>query len=915
MILNEDNYLEHYGILRRSGRYPWGSGEDEASTRNRSFLDTVDALKKQGVPEAEIIKGFGMTSTQYRAKKTIELAARKQDRIAQAQRLRDKGWGPSAIGRRMGLPESTIRSYLAPGEKDKVNVLQNTANMLKDQVDQKGYIDFSSGTENHMGVSQTKLATAVAMLKEQGYKVYYVKQPQLGTGELTTVKVLGKPNSPYPKLEQVKSVTNFSEDGGRSFLGLHPPLSIASNRIGVNYAEDGGKDADGVIYVRPGVKDVSLGKASYAQVRIAVDGTHYLKGMAVYKSDLPPGKDLVFNTNKSNTGRMKDAFKEMKDDPDNPFGATVRQIVEKDAHGKEHVTSAMNIVNEEGNWLDWSKSLSSQVLSKQDPKLAEAQLKMTFESRVNELKSIQALTNPTIKRHLLEKFADSTDSAAVHLKAASLPRQASHVLLPVPTLKPNEIYAPNYNNGESVVLIRYPHAGTFEIPQLKVNNRHADSRKLLGTKPLDAVGIHPDVAQRLSGADFDGDSVLVIPNNRGTIKTKPALEGLKDFDPSHSFPPYDGMKTIDGGTWDAKAGKAVFPEGVKPKGSPKQQEMGKVTNLIADMTIRGANSEELARAVRHSMVVIDSEKHSLDYKRSAEVNGIRQLKARYQGIPTGSKRPSQAGASTLITRAGSEIHIPRRKARPASEGGPIDRATGKRAWKPTGETYVNSKGETVEKTQAIERLAVTDDAHTLSTGTRIESVYADHSNRLKALANQARKESLSVKSIPYSPSAKRTYSAEVKSLTAKLDLAKRKRPLERQAQRLANAQVSLRRQANPDMDPDSLKKIKFQALTEARIRTGVITPGEKSSGIKITPDEWKAIQAGAISNHMLEEILQKSDLDVVKQLATPRTQRGITSTQRARAEAMLASGFTQAEVASQLGVPRSTLQAELRKTS
>ena len=68
-----------------------------------------------------------------------------------------------------------------------------------------------------------------------------------------------------------------------------------------------------MIYVRPGVKDLRIGDKRYGQVRIMVDGTHYLKGMAVYKDDLPPGKDIVFNTNKHNTGRKKDAMKELSE--------------------------------------------------------------------------------------------------------------------------------------------------------------------------------------------------------------------------------------------------------------------------------------------------------------------------------------------------------------------------------------------------------------------------------------------------------------------------------------------------------------------------------------------------------------------------------------------------------------------------
>lgn len=881
MVIDEDDYLAHYGILRRSGRYPWGSGETQ-DQRNRDFLGYVEDLRSKGLSETEIARGLGITTTQLRAAKSIAKNQKKQADIAMAQRLKNKGYSNIAIGERMGLNESTVRSLLAPGQKDKVDVLEATANMLKKQVDEKGYIDIGTGVEHYVGVSQTKLNTAVAMLREQGYTVHYVKVEQLGTGQQTTIKVLAPPDTPYSEVyrnrSQIKQITEFSEDGGRTYLGLQPPLSVDSKRIAVRYAEQGGSDADGVIYVRPGKEDLSLGGANYAQVRIAVDGTHYIKGMAMYKSDLPPGVDLVFNTNKSDTGNKLDAMKAMKDDPDNPFGAVVRQIIRKGPDGKDRVVSAMNIVNEEGDWESWSKSLSSQMLSKQSPMLAKTQLDMAYEQKRAELQEILALTNPAVRRKLLESYADEADSSAVHLKAAALPRQGSHVILPVNSMKETEIYAPNYRNGERVVLIRYPHGGIFEIPELTVNNRHAEARKLLGNAK-DAVGINSKVAERLSGADFDGDTVLVIPNNKGKIKTAPALADLKDFDPRSAYPAYEGM----------------------PRMSPrtKQVEMGIVSNLITDMTIRGASASELARAVKHSMVVIDAEKHNLNYKLSAIDNGIAQLKAKYQG---GSK----AGASTLISRATSEIRVPDRKPRSAAKGGPVDRTTGKKVYEPTGETYIDSRGREVPKTIKSFKLAETDDAHTLSSGTTIETVYANHSNRLKSLANEARLAAINTKPTPYSPSAKAAYAREVQSLDAKLNIALRNRPLERQAQLLANAVVQQKRNANPDLDPAEIKKIKSQALTEARVRTGA-----KKQRIEITDREWEAIQAGAISNNKLNQILNNADLDRVKQLATPKTQSLMTSAKLRRAEAMLKSGYTQAEVADALGVSVSTLKKSL----
>jgi hypothetical protein len=752
--------------------------------------------------------------------------------------------------------------------------------MLKDAVAKKQYVDIGAGVENHLGISQTKLATAVAALKAQGYTEHYLKVPQLGTGKETTVKVLAGPGVTYSEVSKnrgkVQQIGSFSDSGGRSYISVQPPMSISSKRVAVRYAEEGGADADGVIYVRPGVKDTDLGGARYAQVRIAVDGSHYLKGMAMYKDDLPDGVDLMFNTNKSSTGNKLDAMKKLKtDDPENPFGATVRQRIDPKT-GK--VKSVMNIVNEEGDWDAWSRNLSSQMLSKQSPKLAKEQLAVTRERKQAEFDEIMALTNPTVRQKLLQSFSDDVDAAAVHLKAAALPRQRSSVILPINTLSEKEIYAPNFRDGEKVVLIRYPHGGVFEIPELTVNNRHPQAKKSLG-QAKDAVGINSKVAERLSGADFDGDTVLVIPNNSRKIKTAEALDGLKGFDPQRAYPGYPGMKVMSPRT--------------------KQIEMGLVSNLITDMTIRGATSTELARAVRHSMVVIDAEKHKLNYKQSAIDNGISQLKAKFQGS-------AKAGASTLVSRATSSVRVEARKGRPAAEGGPIDKRTGKLVYVPTGETYVNSKGQTVKKTIESKRLAETDDAHTLSSHTPIEKIYADHSNSLKALANQARKEMVNTKGVPYSPTAKKAYADAVTTLRAKLNVALRNKPLERQAQLLANAAVQVKRDANPNMEASDLKKIKSQELTKARIKTGA-----GKIRIDITPHEWAAIQAGAVSTNVLRQILENADLDKVKALATPRERPTMTAAMQSRARTMLRLGYTQAQVADQLGVSVSTLTSSI----
>ena len=800
-----------------------------------------------------------------------------------------------AIGKRMEIPESSVRALLAPGQKDKADILVSTSNMLKEAVDKKGYIDIGVGAEHHMpGVTASKLGVAVARLKEEGYETITIQVQQLGTNNKTLVKVLAPPGTKYKDVvankDKIHMVQDVTYDNGRTWSGIQPPLNVSSKRVAIRYKEQGGADADGVIYVRPGKADLSIGNSRYAQVRIAVDGTHYLKGMAMYKDDLPDGVDLLFNTNKESTGNKLDAMKEIKKDKEgnvdltNPFGASVRQLPKLDKNGKEipnTVRSAMNIVNEEGNWDQWSRSLSSQTLSKQSPALAKTQLNMTYERKQREFNEIMALTNPAVQRSLLKSYADDVDASAVHLKAAALPRSSWHVILPFNSMKEGEIYALNYKNGERVALIRYPHGGTFEIPELTVNNKHPGAKKALGNAK-DAVGINSKVAERLSGADFDGDAVLVIPNNKGQVKSSAPLAGLKNFDPQASYPSYDGMPKMTART--------------------KGQQMGYVSNLITDMTIQGANTEELARAVRHSMVVIDAEKHNLNYKQSAIDNGIPQLMQKYQGR-------KQGGAATLISKATARLDVDQRSPRSAAKGGSIDKATGKKVFEKSGETFVDAKSGkvTVRKIQST-KLAETDDANTLSSGTPIERVYAEHSNKLKNLANQARKAMVHTPKTMVSPSAKATYKNEVASLNAKLNIALRNAPLERQAQLLANTVVSQKRNANPDMEPAELKKIKSQALTEMRVRTGAA-----KQRIHITDAEWDAIQAGAITNHKLDQILNNSDPERVKQLATPRTGSVMTNSMKQRAAAMAASNYTQAEIAEALGVSLTTLKTALNE--
>ncbi len=881
-----EDILMHYGMPRRSGRYPWGSG-DNPYQHSGDFLSRVEELKKQGLSEKEIADSFGLTTTQFRTQKSLAKNERRALEVATAKGLREKGYSLNEIAEKMGYTnDSSIRSLLNESSESNMNQAQKTADFLRKQIDEKGMIDVGTGVERELGISKEKLNQALYILEMEGYPVYGGGVPQVtNPGKQTNIKVICPPGTEHKDIydyENVHSLTDYvSHDNGETFDTFVYPKSMDSKRLEICYAEDGGIHKDGVIELRRGVDDLSLGDSHYAQVRILVDDTKYLKGMAIYSDDLPPGVDVRFNTNKKQGTPMGDVLKNIKDDPDNPFGSLIKaggQSYYIDKNGKRQL-SLINKRAEEGDWGAWSDKLPSQFLSKQILHLVKKQLGLAASDKLAEFDEICRLTNPTVKKTLLKSFADDCDAAAIHLQAAALPRQKYQVILPITSMKDNEVYAPNYKNGEQVALIRYPHGGTFEIPIVTVNNKQPEAKRVLGNA-LDAIGINSRVAERLSGADFDGDTVMVIPTG-GKVKitsTSP-LKGLEGFDPKTSYPYKEGMKTMRN----------------------TQTEMGKVSNLITDMTLKGATQDELARAVRHSMVVIDAEKHKLNYKQSEIDNGIASLKKKYQGHYDEDGKYHE-GAATLISRAKSETSVLKRKGSPI-----IDPKTGEQSYKEVYEEYVDKKtGKTKVRTQASTKMAETRDARTLSSGHPVEEAYADYANQMKSLGNRARKEMLSTGKIAYSASAKAAYQPEVDSLSAKLNVALRNAPKERQAQVIANANVAAKKKDNPDMTNAEIKKAGQQALTSARVKVGA-----KREPIKLTDKEWEAIQAGAISENKLKQIINNVNIDELRQRATPRTTTSLSSAKISKISSMNASGYSIAEIAQALGVSTSTVSKYL----
>ena len=894
MDLVEEDILMHYGVKRRSGRYPWGSG-DNPYQHGGDFLARVEELQRLGKTEKQIADELHLSTTDLRMQVRVAKHERRALQADRARSLREDGKTLDEIASILGYAnDSSVRALLNENTAANKNKAQATAEILKKELAEKGAIDVGTGVERQLGVSTGVLQEALFILETEGYNRYGVGVPQVNDPKKRTITpVISVPEidqrEVYQNLDLVKSVGDYhSTDGGESWDKREYPASIDSSRVKILYGDEGGALKDGVIEIRRGVADLDLGDSHYAQVRILVDGTHYLKGMAMYSDDMPDGADIVFNTNKHTGTPKMDVLKKIQDDPDNPFGALIKANGQShyiDADGNEKL-SAINKLKEEGDWDKMSKNLSSQFLSKQPIQLIKKQLDLTYADAADEFSEICSLNNPTVKRKLLLDFADECDSAAVHLKAAALPRQSTQVILPLNAMKETEIFAPNYRDGEKVVLIRYPHGGTFEIPELTVNNKNPTAVSVLGKNIQDAVGINPKVAERLSGADFDGDQAVVIPTGgRVKIQSTPALKDLKDFDPKTDY------------STEGKTGVRLLA-----KGAATQRQMGEISNLITDMTLKGATEPEIARAVKHSMVVIDAAKHKLDYRQSEKDNGIAELKKKYQGFD--DETGHHGGASTLLSRRKQDVEVPERQG-----SGVIDPLTGKVVYKESGRTYVDPRtGKTVAATTKVKRILAVDDVRSMSSGTLQEEAYADYANKMKDLANKARLEYKATPTLKRSASAAKAFEPEVNRLMAALKVAQLNAPLEREAQRIANARVKAKVQANNITDKDEISKIRRAAISDARNSTGA---SGKRTRITISDGEWTAIQSGAISDTTLSEILRYAEPKTVRERATPRRTTQLSDARISRIKAMANSGHTNAEIAEALGISTSAVSKYL----
>ena len=1007
--MTEEEIIKHYGVGHlgggHSGRYPWGSGGNADYQHSIDFLGRISKLKQKGWTEnaENIKKSFGMSMNDYRHEKSLCESTRRLAIVKRAESLRDQGMSTSQIAREMKINESSVRSYLDPIKKKNSEAAFNTANFLKEQVKKKKMIDVGADVErdvNGLNIPRNQLDTALYLLKSQGYGTYPNRIPNVTNRDHQTTQLVLCDKSIQPKdgqkvpkeiyqYDKIKTLSEYiSRDNGATFeKKFNYPASMDSKRVKILLADEKGMDGlpgsakDGLVEIRRGVPDLSLGESNYAQVRILVDGNKYIKGMAIYSDNVPKGYDLVFNTSKNSYDK---ALKEIKNDPENPFGSAIKDIDQGGQYWYDSKTgkrleakadspnAKLGLINkraDEGDWTDWKDALPSQFLSKQNIYMAKKQLNLAKEDKLAEFEEIKSLTNPTIKKYYLENFANNCDKDAVDLKAAALPGQKYHVIIPINTLSETEVYAPQYKSGTTLALIRYPHGGTFEIPKVVVNNKNKLGNEIIGNQSIDAIGINKKVADRLSGADFDGDTVMAIPTDdkkgKVYISSRKQLEGLVGFDPKTQYQ-YDNTSV------DKDGNITYYRNGHVMKTLPKTsvgKEMGVISNLISDMQLNGAKDPEIARAVRHSMVVIDAEKHKLDYKASEIDNGIAELKNKYQLKYDKDGNLKSGGASTIISRAGGELDIPKRQGQPkinikgkdyydsSKEEGALlyktadpkllyyadttkDKSTGiitartadgktikynpknkkdRETYSPimkidphTKEVKFTSPDGKIEyrkkmRTQKSTQMAETDDAYTLVSKNRntMELIYADYANSMKSLANRARKEMVNTPSAKMDPTAKKKYSREVSSLMAKYNEAAKNAPRERAAQRMSNADVKAQKERDPLMSKEDLKKYKQRSLSKNRELVGTIS--RKNRAITITDDEWTAIQSGAISENKLKNILRYTDTDELRQRAMPKEGNKLGTAQSNRIKMLAKNGFSIQEIADKLHVPKSTV--------
>lgn len=349
MDLVEEDILMHYGVKRRSGRYPWGSG-DNPYQHGGDFLARVEELQRLGKTEKQIADELHLSTTDLRMQVRVAKHERRALQADRARSLREDGKTLDEIASILGYAnDSSVRALLNENTAANKNKAQATAEILKKELAEKGAIDVGTGVERQLGVSTGVLQEALFILETEGYNRYGVGVPQVNDPKKRTITpVISVPEidqrEVYQNLDLVKSVGDYhSTDGGESWDKREYPASIDSSRVKILYGDEGGALKDGVIEIRRGVADLDLGDSHYAQVRILVDGTHYLKGMAMYHDQ----------TQREEVARMAKAARSSEKVPKS------RAALTPEAREKQLIALAIDVAEEQMR----NGTASSQVIS------------------------------------------------------------------------------------------------------------------------------------------------------------------------------------------------------------------------------------------------------------------------------------------------------------------------------------------------------------------------------------------------------------------------------------------------------------------------------------------------------------------------------------------------------------------------
>ena len=194
--------ISHIGMPRRSGRYPWGSGGE--------YTKAVNKMASQGFTEKEIAKALGISTTVLRNQKALAKAEEKEAMRLNVIRQKERGMSIAAIAREFKIPASTVSDLLKPGANLKFQIINSISNVLRKIIGEKRFVDVGDGAEVFMEVSRPKLDNAITNLRNEGYKLYYLKQENLqAPGKVMTVKVLGAPDSTMGELWPLEQMSRF----------------------------------------------------------------------------------------------------------------------------------------------------------------------------------------------------------------------------------------------------------------------------------------------------------------------------------------------------------------------------------------------------------------------------------------------------------------------------------------------------------------------------------------------------------------------------------------------------------------------------------------------------------------------------------------------------------------------------------